>query len=160
MAIKAGDKMPAGKFKRMTKEGPRDITSDELFSGKRVVLFSVPGAFTPTCDAKHLPGFVQLADQILAKGVSTIACMAVNDVFVMNAWGKASGVGDKILMLADGNGEYARALGLELDGKAHGLGTRGQRFAVLVKDGVATDVEIEAPGQFKVSSAEHILALL
>jgi peroxiredoxin len=103
---------------------------------------------------------VQLADQILAKGVSTIACMAVNDVFVMNAWGKASGVGDKILMLADGNGEYARALGLELDGKAHGLGTRGQRFAVVVKDGVATQVEIEAPGQFKVSSAEHILALL
>jgi peroxiredoxin len=160
MAIKAGDKMPAGKFKRMTKEGPKDMTSDELFSGKRVVLFSVPGAFTPTCDAKHLPGFVQLADQILAKGVSSIACMAVNDVFVMNAWGKASGVGDKILMLADGNGEYARALGLELDGKAHGLGTRGQRFAVIVKDGVATQVEIEAPGQFKVSSAEHILALL
>ena len=160
MAIKAGDKMPAGKFKRMTKEGPKDLTSEELFGGKRVVLFSVPGAFTPTCDAKHLPGFVQLADQILAKGVSTIACMAVNDVFVMNAWGKASGVGDKILMLADGNGEYAKALGLELDGKAHGLGTRGQRFAVVVKDGVATDVEIEAPGQFKVSSAEHMLALL
>ncbi|HTD10637.1 MAG TPA: peroxiredoxin [Steroidobacteraceae bacterium] len=160
MAIKAGDKMPAGKFKRMTKEGPKDVTTAELFSGKRVVLFSVPGAFTPTCDAKHLPGFVQLADQILAKGVNTIACMAVNDVFVMNAWGKASGVGDKVLMLADGNGEYARALGLELDGKAHGLGTRGQRFAVVVKDGVATQVEIEAPGQFKVSSAEHMLALL
>jgi peroxiredoxin len=160
MAIKAGDKMPAGKFKRMTKEGPKDLTTEELFSGKRVVLFSVPGAFTPTCDAKHLPGFVQLADQILAKGVNTIACMAVNDVFVMNAWGKASGVGDKILMLADGNGEYARALGLELDAKAHGLGTRGQRFAVLVKDGVATHVQIEAPGQFKVSSAEHMLALL
>jgi peroxiredoxin len=160
MAIKAGDKMPAGKFKRMTKEGPKDVTTAELFSGKRVVLFSVPGAFTPTCDAKHLPGFVQLADQILAKGVNTIACMAVNDVFVMNAWGKASAVGDKILMLADGNGEYARALGLELDGKAHGLGTRGQRFAVVVKDGVATHVQIEAPGQFKVSSAEHMLALL
>ena len=160
MAVKAGDKMPAGKFKRMTKEGPKDVTTDELFSGKRVVLFSVPGAFTPTCDARHLPGFVQLADQILAKGVNTIACMAVNDVFVMNAWGKASGVGDKVLMLADGNGEYARALGLELDGKAHGLGTRGQRFAVVVKDGVATQVEIEAPGQFKVSSAEHMLALL
>lgn len=160
MAIKAGDKMPAGKFKRMTKDGPKDLSTEELFSGKRVVLFSVPGAFTPTCDAKHLPGFVQLADQILAKGVNTIACMAVNDVFVMNAWGKASGVGDKILMLADGNGEYAKALGLELDGKAHGLGMRGQRFAIVVKDGVATQVEIEAPGQFKVSSAEHILALL
>ena len=160
MAVKAGDKMPAGKFKRMTKEGPKDITTEELFSGKRVVLFSVPGAFTPTCDAKHLPGFVQLADQILAKGVNTIACMAVNDVFVMNAWGKASGVGDKILMLADGNGDYAKALGLELDGKGFGMGQRGQRFAVVVKDGVATAVEIEAPGQFKVSSAEHILALL
>jgi glutaredoxin/glutathione-dependent peroxiredoxin len=160
MAIKAGDKMPAGKFKRMTKEGPKDLSTEELFSGKRVVLFSVPGAFTPTCDAKHLPGFVQLADQILAKGVNTLACMAVNDVFVMNAWGKASGVGDKIVMLADGNGEYAKALGLELDGKAHGLGMRGQRFAIVVKDGVATHVEIEAPGQFKVSSAEHILALL
>jgi glutaredoxin/glutathione-dependent peroxiredoxin len=160
MAIKAGDKMPAGKFKRMTKEGPKDLSTEELFGGKRVVLFSVPGAFTPTCDARHLPGFVQLADQILAKGVNSIACMAVNDVFVMNAWGKASGVGDKILMLADGNGEYAKALGLELDGKAHGLGMRGQRFAIVVKDGVATQVEIEAPGQFKVSSAEHILALL
>ncbi|GAC1457735.1 MAG: peroxiredoxin [Steroidobacteraceae bacterium] len=160
MALKAGDKMPAGKFKRMTREGPKDVTTDELFSGKRVVLFSVPGAFTPTCDARHLPGFVQLADQILAKGVNTVACMAVNDVFVMNAWGKASGVGDKILMLADGNGDYARALGLELDGKGFGMGQRGQRFAVIVKDGVATQVEIEAPGQFKVSSAEHILALL
>jgi peroxiredoxin len=160
MAIKAGDKMPAGKFKRMTKDGPKDVTTEELFSGKRVVLFSVPGAFTPTCDARHLPGFVQLADQILAKGVNTIACMAVNDVFVMNAWGKASGVGDKILMLADGNGDYAKALGLELDGKGFGMGQRGQRFAVVVKDGVATAVEIEAPGQFKVSSAEHILALL
>jgi len=160
MAIKAGDKMPAGKFKRMTKEGPKDMSTEELFGGKRVVLFSVPGAFTPTCDARHLPGFVQLADQILAKGVNTIACMAVNDVFVMNAWGKASGVGDKIMMLADGNGEYAKALGLEMDGKAHGLGMRGQRFAVVVKDGVATQVEIEAPGQFKVSSAEHILAQL
>ena len=99
----------------MTKDGPKDITTDELFKGKKVVLFSVPGAFTPTCDAKHLPGFVQLADQIQAKGVDTIACMAVNDVFVMNAWGKSSSVGDKILMLADGNGDYAKALGLELD---------------------------------------------
>ena len=160
MTIKAGERMPAGTFKRMTKEGPKDLSTDELFKGKTVVLFSVPGAFTPTCDAKHLPGFVQLADQILAKGVNTIACMAVNDVFVMNAWGKASGVGDKILMLADGNGDYAKALGLELDAKGHGLGMRGQRFAVVVKDGVATHVEIEQPGQFKVSSAEHVLALL
>jgi glutaredoxin/glutathione-dependent peroxiredoxin len=151
MAIKAGERMPAGKFKRMTKEGPKDITTDELFKGKTVVLFSVPGAFTPTCDAKHLPGFVQLADQIRAKGVDTIACMAVNDVFVMNAWGKAQGVGDKVLMLADGNGEYAKALGLELDGSGFGMGMRGQRFAVVVRDGVATRVEVEQPGQFKVS---------
>src|SRR5579864_6143060 len=160
MAIKAGDKMPAGKFKRMTKEGPKDITTEELFSAKRVVLFSVPGAFTPTCDARHLPGFVQLADQILAKGVNTIACMAVNDVFVMNAWGKASGVGEKVLMLADGNGDYARALGLELDGTKFGMGKRGQRFAIIVKDGTATHVDVEEPGQFKVSSAEHVLGLL
>ena len=160
MAIKAGDRMPAGTFKRMTKDGPANITTDELFRGKLVVLFSVPGAFTPTCDAKHLPGFVQLADQLRAKGVDTIACMAVNDVFVMNAWGKSSGVGDKILMLADGNGDYARALGLELDAKGYGMGTRGQRFAIIVKDGIATRVNVEAPGQFKVSAAETILAEL
>jgi len=160
MAIKAGDRMPAGTFKRMTKEGPKDLSSEELFKGKRVVLFSVPGAFTPTCDAKHLPGFVQLADQIRAKGVDTIACMAVNDVFVMNAWGKASGVGDKVMMLADGNGDYARALGLELDAKGYGMGVRGQRFAIIVRDGVASRVEVEAPGQFKVSAAESILAHL
>src|ERR1700752_2907076 len=160
MAIKAGERMPAGTFKRMTKEAPANITTDELFKGKLVVLFSVPGAFTPTCDAKHLPGFVQLADQIRAKGVDTIACMAVNDVFVMNAWGKASGVGDKVLMLADGNGEYARALGLELDAKGYGMGTRGQRFAITVRDGVATRVDVEAAGQFKVSAAEAVLAHL
>jgi glutaredoxin/glutathione-dependent peroxiredoxin len=160
MAIKAGERMPTGTFKRMTKEGPANITTDELFKGKTVVLFSVPGAFTPTCDAKHLPGFVQLADQLRAKGVDTIACMAVNDVFVMNAWGKASGVGDKVLMLADGNGEYARALGLELDAKGYGMGMRGQRFAIIVRDGIAARVEVEAPGQFKVSAAESILAHL
>ncbi|HXY97635.1 MAG TPA: peroxiredoxin [Steroidobacteraceae bacterium] len=160
MAIKAGDRMPAGTFKRMTKEGPKDLSTEELFKGKRVVLFSVPGAFTPTCDAKHLPGFVQLADQILAKGVNTIACMAVNDVFVMNAWGKASGVGDKVLMLADGNGDYARALGLELDASKFGMGKRGQRFAIIVKDGVATHVDVEEPGQFKVSAAEYVLGQL
>jgi glutaredoxin/glutathione-dependent peroxiredoxin len=160
MAIKAGDRMPAGTFKRMTKEGPKDLATDELFRGKRVVLFSVPGAFTPTCDAKHLPGFVQLADQILAKGVDTIACMAVNDVFVMNAWGKASSVGDRILMLADGNGDYSRALGLEMDGSKFGMGMRGKRFAIVVKDGVATQVNVEEPGQFKVSAAEYVLGQL
>ncbi|HEX7198515.1 MAG TPA: peroxiredoxin [Dongiaceae bacterium] len=160
MAIKAGERMPAGVLKRMTKDGPKDLSTDELFRGKLVVLFSVPGAFTPTCDARHLPGFVQLADQIRAKGVDSIACMAVNDVFVMNAWGKAQGVGDKVLMLADGNGDYARALGLELDAKNYGMGTRGQRFAVVVKDGVATHVNVEAGGQFKVSAAEYILGQL
>jgi peroxiredoxin len=160
MAIKAGERMPAGTLKRMTKEGPKDLSTDELFKGKLVVLFSVPGAFTPTCDAKHLPGFVQLADQIRAKGADTIACMAVNDVFVMSAWGKASGVGDRILMLADGNGEYARALGLELDAKGYGMGTRGQRFAIIARDGVATHVNVEAPGQFKVSAAEYVLGQL
>lgn len=160
MAIKAGDRMPSGTLKIMTKDGPKDVSTDELFKGKKVVLFSVPGAFTPTCDAKHLPGFVQLADQIHARGVDNIACMAVNDVFVMNAWGKHSAVGDKIMMLADGNGHYAKALGLELDASGYGMGTRGQRFAVVVKDGVAEHVNIEAPGQFKVSAAEYILGQL
>jgi peroxiredoxin len=158
--IKAGDKMPEGTFTRMTADGPQKITTDQLFAGKTVVLFSVPGAFTPTCDAKHLPGFVQLADQIKAKGVDTIACTAVNDVFVMNAWAKHGGVGDKILMLADGNGAYAKALGLEFDASKFGMGVRGQRFALIVKDGVATQVNVEAPGEFKVSAAEFVLKLL
>jgi len=160
MTIKAGDKMPAGTFKTMTKDGPQNLTTEQLFAGKTVVLFSVPGAFTPTCDAKHLPGFVSHASAIKAKGVDTIACMAVNDVFVMNAWGKASNTGDAVLMLADGNGDYAKALGLELDGRGFGMGTRGQRFAIIVKNGVATQVDIEAPGQFKVSAAEYVLGQL
>ena len=160
MAIKAGERMPAGVLKTMGAEGPKDVRTEELFKGKKVVLFSVPGAFTPTCDAKHLPGFVQLADQIRAKGVDLIACMAVNDVFVMNAWGKASGVGDKVMMLADGNGEYAKALGLSLDASGFGMGQRGQRFVLVVEDGVARHVDVEAPGQFKVSAAEHVLGQL
>ena len=160
MTIKAGDRLPSGTLKTMTRDGPKDVATDELFKGKTVVLFSVPGAFTPTCDAKHLPGFVHQADQLKAKGVDTIACMAVNDVFVMNAWGKHSNVTDKVLMLADGNGDYARALGLELDARGFGMGTRGQRFAIVAKDGVAQQVNIEAPGQFKVSAAEHILGQL
>jgi glutaredoxin/glutathione-dependent peroxiredoxin len=158
MAIKSGERMPSGTLKTMTKEGPKDITTDELFKGKKVVLFSVPGAFTPTCDAKHLPGFVQLADQIKAKGVDTVACMAVNDAFVMNAWGKASNVDGKVLMLADGNGEYAKALGLEMDARGFGMGVRGQRFALVVDNGVAKQVYVEAPREFKVSSAEHVLS--
>jgi peroxiredoxin len=160
MTIKAGDKMPEGAFTRMTGDGPQKITTEQLFAGKTVVFFSVPGAFTPTCDAKHLPGFVEMADQIKAKGVDTIACTAVNDVFVMNAWGKASNVGDKVLMLADGNAEYAKALGLELDASGFGMGTRGKRFAIIVDNGVAKQVFVEGPGEFKVSSAEYVLEKL
>jgi peroxiredoxin len=160
MSIKAGDRMPEGKFKTMGESGPQDLTTAQLFDGKRVVLFSVPGAFTPTCSAKHLPGYVELADKLRAKGVDTVACMAVNDVFVMNAWGKASNVAGKVLMLADGNGDYARALGLEFDGSGFGMGKRSQRFAIVVDKGIATQVDIEAPGQFKVSAAEAVLAQL
>ena len=160
MAISAGDKMPGGSFGVMTDSGPGAMSTDELFSGKKVVLVSVPGAFTPTCSMNHLPGFVEHADALLAKGVDTIACMAVNDVFVMDAWGKDRGVGDKVTMLADGNGEYARALGLEMDGTGFGMGMRGQRFALIVDDGVATHVGVEAPGQFEVSKAEAILEAL
>lgn len=160
MTIKVGDQMPAGTFGVMSKDGPQKLTTDQLFKGKTVVLFSVPGAFTPTCDAKHLPGFVQGARDIKAKGVDTIACMAVNDVFVMNAWGKSASVGDNVLMLADGNGEYAKALGLELDATGFGMGLRGKRFSLVVKDGVVKNLNIEGPGEFKVSSAEHVLTQL
>ena len=160
MTIKAGERMPVGTLKTMTADGPKDVSTDELFKGKKVVLFSVPGAFTPTCSAKHLPGFVEQAGAIKAKGVDTIACMAVNDAFVMGAWGKSAGAGDKILMLADGNGDYARALGLETDLRAAGLGMRGQRFALIVDNGVVKNVLVEAPKEFKVSSAEYVLSQL
>jgi glutaredoxin/glutathione-dependent peroxiredoxin len=160
MAIQAGDKMPSGVFGVMTEAGPGAVSTDELFNGKKVVLVSVPGAFTPTCSGSHLPGFVAHAGQISAEGVDTIAFMAVNDVHVMNAWGKDQGVGDDIVMLADGNGEYAKALGLEMDGTPFGMGLRGQRFAIIVDDGTATHVAVEAPGQFDVSSAESILQSL
>ena len=157
MSIKAGERMPAGKFKVMAEGGPQDLTTAQLFDGKRVVLFSVPGAFTPTCSARHLPGYIDHAAELRAKGVDTIACMAVNDVYVMGAWGKSAGAGDAVLMLADGSGEYARALGLELDLTGGGLGMRGQRFALLVDNGVATKVLVEAPGEFKVSAADYLL---
>lgn len=160
MAIKTGEKMPSGTFGVMTENGPGAMTTDQLFSGKKVVLVSVPGAFTPTCSMNHLPGFVEQADAIRGKGVDTIACMAVNDVFVMDAWGKDRGVGDNVVMLADGNGEYAKALGLELDASGFGMGTRGQRFAIVVDDGVASHVAVEAPGEFEVSKADSILANL
>ncbi len=160
MSIQVGEKMPAGVFGVMTESGPGAMSTDELFAGKKVVLVSVPGAFTPTCSAQHLPGFLEHGDAIAAKGIDTVACMAVNDVFVMDAWGKDQGVGDKVVMLADGNGEYAAALGLEMDGSAFGMGTRGQRFAIVVDDGTATHVAVEAPGQFEVSKAESVLAAL
>lgn len=160
MTIKAGDKMPAGVLTSPGPEGPQKITTDQLFSGKKVVLFSVPGAFTPTCDARHLPGFIQHAADFKAKGIDTVACMAVNDVFVMKAWGKASAVEDKVLMLADGNADYAKALGLDFDASKFGMGIRGLRFAIVVNDGVAQQVLIEAGGEFKVSSAEHVLSQL
>jgi len=160
MTIKIGDTMPTGAFKSMTKDGAQAMTTEQLFKGKTVVLFSVPGAFTPTCDAKHLPGFVQHAGDIKARGVDTVACMAVNDVFVMGAWGKAHNVGDAVVMLADGNADYAKALGLELDATGFGMGVRGKRFSVVVKDGVVTHLNLEGPGEFKVSSAEHVLTQL
>lgn len=160
MSIQAGEKMPSGVFGVMTDAGPGAVSTEDLFSGKKVVLFSVPGAFTPTCSMNHMPGFVDHADEILAKGVDTIACMAVNDIFVMDAWGKDRDVGDKISMLADGNGEYASALGLEMDATGFGMGIRGQRFAIIVDDGVATHVAVEEAGKFEVSSAESVLANL
>jgi len=160
MSIRVGEKMPSGVFGVMTDAGPGAISTDELFAGKKVVLVSVPGAFTPTCSASHLPGFINQADELIAKGVDSIACMSVNDVFVMHAWGEDQNVGDKVMMLADGNGEYARALDLEMDGTAFGMGTRSQRFAIIVDDGTATHVAVEAPGKLEVSKAESILAKL
>ena len=160
MAIRVGEKMPSGVFGVMTDAGPGAISTDELFAGKKVVLVSVPGAFTPTCSASHLPGFINQADELIAKGVDSIACMSVNDVFVMHAWGEDQKVGDKVMMLADGNGEYARALDLEMDATAFGMGTRSQRFAIIVDDGTATHVAVEAPGKLEVSKAESILAKL
>jgi len=160
MAIQVGDKMPAGTFGVMTEAGPGATSTDELFAGKKVVLVSVPGAFTPTCSASHLPGFVGNAAALRDKGVDTVACMSVNDIFVMDAWGKDQSVGDSVQMLADGNGEYAKALDLEMDGTPFGMGMRGQRFAIIVDDGVATHVAVEEPGQFEVSKAESVLEAL
>jgi peroxiredoxin len=157
MTIKVGDHMPEGSFGVMTKDGPGSISSQDLFKGKKVVLFAVPGAFTPTCSMNHLPGYVKHADEILAKGVDTIACMSVNDVFVMDAWGKDKHVGTSIRMLADGNGTYTKALGLELDASGFGMGKRSQRFAIVVQDGVVKQLHIEAPREFKVSAAEAVL---
>lgn len=160
MTIKTGDRIPEGKLKVMGKDGPMNVAAEELLGKGRVVLFSVPGAFTPTCNARHLPGFVQNAGAFRTRGVGKLVCLAVNDVFVMDAWGKAAGVGDSIVMAADGNGDYTRALGLELDARGHGMGMRGKRFALLVEDGVVKQLHVEAPGEFKVSSAEYMLEQL
>jgi len=159
MTISIGDSLPEANLKLMGDNGPEDVSTSDYFAGRKVVLFSVPGAFTPTCSAKHLPGFVDHADEILARGVAAIACMAVNDVFVMHAWGKSAGA-DKVSMLADGNGDFARALGLELNASAFGMGQRGQRFALVADNGVVTGLFIEGPGEFHVSSAEHVLSTL
>jgi len=156
--IKVGDTIPAMKLMTATASGPQEVSTDELFKGKKVVLFAVPGAFTPTCSAKHLPGFVQNAAAFKAKGVDTIVCMAVNDAFVMGAWGKDQNVEDTIVMLADGSAAFTKSLGLELDLTARGLGTRSQRFAMVVDDNKVTNLMIEAPGGFDVSRAEAVLA--
>lgn len=158
--IKVGDKMPEGTLKKMGANGPEDVKTSDLFNGRKVVLFSVPGAFTPTCSAKHVPGFVQHADAIKAKGVDEIACIAVNDPFVMGAWGKDQGAGDKVAMLADGSGTYTKALGLELDLTAAGLGVRGQRFAMVVDNGEVTHLAVDPAGTFELSSAEATLKAL
>jgi len=161
MAIKVGDKVPSGSFGVMKGEGPGSISTDELFSGKKVVVFSVPGAFTPTCSKTHLPGFVKNAGAIKAKGIDTIACLAVNDVFVMDAWGKSSGAEGKVVMLADGNAAYTKALGLDLDASGFGMGTRGQRFAMVVKNGVVEKLQVEpSAGQCTISGGDSILSSL
>jgi peroxiredoxin len=160
MTIKVGDTIPSAKLMTPTPDGPREITTDDIFKGKKVVLFATPGAFTPTCSAKHLPGFVEHADAIRAKGVDTIACMAVNDVFVMGAWAKDQGVDGRILMLADGSAAFTKQLGLELDLTARGLGVRSQRFALIAEDGRVTHLAVEQPGGFDVSRAEAVISAL
>ena len=157
MAIAVGDKIPSAKLKTMTAEGPKDISTDEIFNGKKVVLFAVPGAFTPTCSAKHLPGFVEKSADIKGKGIDTIACLAVNDAFVMGAWGKAQNTGDKVLMLADGAAAFTKQLGLDLDLSGPGMGVRSKRYAMLVDNGVVKALNVEAPGAFEVSSADAML---
>jgi len=159
MTIAIGDKLPDVKLVKVTESGPDAVQSADYFAGKKVALFSVPGAFTPTCSAKHLPGFVEKADELKAKGIDEIACTAVNDAFVMGAWNKAAG-SENITMLADGNGDLAEAVGLVMDGSGFGMGKRGQRFSMVINDGVVEQLNVEAPGQFEVSSADHMLGQL
>ena len=160
MTIKAGDKIPSATLMEMKDGKPTPVKTDDFFAGKKVALFALPGAFTPTCSAKHVPGFVNNYDALKAKGVDAIACVSVNDAFVMGAWGKDQQAGDKVHMLADGNGDFTRALGLEMDGTKYGMGKRSQRFAMIVHDGVVEELDVEEPGAFSVSSAEHILTRL
>ncbi len=161
MTIKIGDRIPSAMLGLATADGPRPVSTDEIFGGKTVALFAVPGAFTPTCSARHLPGFKDARDEFGSKGVDSVACISVNDAFVMGAWADSQGVGkEDILMLADGNGDFTRAIGLTLDGKGFGMGERSQRYSMLVKDGVVEQLNIEQGGEFKVSSAEHLLAQL
>ncbi len=160
MAIAVGDRIPDLTLTKATADGPQAVESADFFAGKTVALFSVPGAFTPTCSARHLPGFVEKADELKAKGVDEIACTAVNDPFVMKAWGDSSGVGESVTMLADGNGAFADAVGLTMDGAAFGLGKRGQRYSMLVKNGVVEQLHVEQAGAFEVSSADYLLERL
>lgn len=160
MTIKVGDKIPSVSLKTMDKDGMQTLSTDDIFKGKKVVLFALPGAFTPTCSAKHLPGFVQNAAALKGKGVDTIACLSVNDAFVMDAWGKSQSVGDNVLMLADGNADFSKAVGLTMDGSGYGMGTRACRYAMVVDNGVVKALNVEAPGAFEVSSAEAVLKVL
>ena len=160
MSISVGDKIPDVKVMVATSEGPQAAQTAELLGSGKVALFSVPGAFTPTCSAKHLPGFVEKAGEFKSKGVDKVVCMSVNDAFVMDAWGKNQNAGDKVVMLADGNGDFARALGLTMDGKGFGMGERSQRFSAVIENGVVKHLNVEAPGAFDVSSAEHMLGQL
>jgi len=160
MTLKVGDKLPAATFIAGTAEGPRPMTTDDVFAGKKVAFFAVPGAFTPTCSAKHVPGFKAHAGDLKAKGVDEIVCLSVNDAFVMKAWGENQGVMDDMLMLADPAGEFTRAVGLTMDGSKFGLGERSQRYSMIVDDGVVKELNIEAPGEFKVSAADYMLAQL
>ena len=160
MSINVGDRLPKATLVKASADGPQPVDSEEYFRGRRVAIFSVPGAFTPTCSARHLPGFVERADEIKAKGVDEIACVAVNDAFVMQAWGEQAGATNKVTMLADGNGDLAKAMGLTMDGSKFGMGTRGQRYSMIVNDGVVEQLNVEAPGDYKLSSAEHMLGQL
>ena len=158
--IKVGDKIPSATLMQMKDGGPKPVSTDQIFTGKKVALFALPGAFTPTCSAKHLPGFIKHSEALKAKGIDAIACVSVNDAFVMGAWGEQQKAGDTVMMLADGNGDFTRALGLEMDATKFGMGKRSQRYSMVVDNGVVKQLNVEAPGAFEVSSADHMIGLL